>query len=315
MKKSRFTEEQIAYALRQAESGTAVADVCRQLGVSEATFYVWKKKVRASRDERDAPPPAARGREQPAEAPRRRSHARQAHARGGAPKKRVTPTRRRATAQWFQDTFGISCVRACRLAGFSRAAWYRKSKARDQSAIRLRIREFAQARPRFGYYRIYVLLRREGWRGEPEARAAPVPARRLAGPPAGPQTAPSVAAPRARGGADGRAATVERGLRARSVGRRPGVSRAHGRRSVESPESFVRGGPAGHRRRRGGGPRPRALYAGTAPRSITVDHGTEFTSMALDTWAFEHRIARDFTRPGQAHRQRAHRIVQRALAR
>ena len=44
MKKSQFTEEQIAYALRQAESGTAVADVCRQIGVSEATFYVWKKK-------------------------------------------------------------------------------------------------------------------------------------------------------------------------------------------------------------------------------------------------------------------------------
>ena len=40
MKKSRFSEEQVAYALRQAESGTAVADVCRQLGVSEATFYV-----------------------------------------------------------------------------------------------------------------------------------------------------------------------------------------------------------------------------------------------------------------------------------
>jgi putative transposase len=44
MKKSRFTEEQIAYALRESESGTAVADVCRQVGVSEATFYVWKKK-------------------------------------------------------------------------------------------------------------------------------------------------------------------------------------------------------------------------------------------------------------------------------
>ena len=44
MKKSRFSEEQVAYALRQAESGTAVADVCRQLGVSEATFDVWKKK-------------------------------------------------------------------------------------------------------------------------------------------------------------------------------------------------------------------------------------------------------------------------------
>ena len=44
MKKSRFSEEQIAYALRQVESGTPVGDVCRQVGVSEATFYTWKKK-------------------------------------------------------------------------------------------------------------------------------------------------------------------------------------------------------------------------------------------------------------------------------
>jgi len=44
MRKSKFTEEQIAYALRQDESGTPPAEVCRQLGVSEATFYLWKKK-------------------------------------------------------------------------------------------------------------------------------------------------------------------------------------------------------------------------------------------------------------------------------
>ena len=44
MKGSKFSEEQVAYALRQAESGTPVGDVCRQLGVSEATFYTWKKK-------------------------------------------------------------------------------------------------------------------------------------------------------------------------------------------------------------------------------------------------------------------------------
>jgi putative transposase len=44
MKKSRFSEEQIAYALRLAESGTPVVDVCRQIGVSEATYYTWKKK-------------------------------------------------------------------------------------------------------------------------------------------------------------------------------------------------------------------------------------------------------------------------------
>jgi len=44
MKRSKFSEEQIAFALRQAESGTPVGDVCRQLGVSEATFYVWKQR-------------------------------------------------------------------------------------------------------------------------------------------------------------------------------------------------------------------------------------------------------------------------------
>ncbi len=47
MKKSRFSDEQVAYALRQAEAGTPVADIVRKLGVSEATFYAWKKKFGA----------------------------------------------------------------------------------------------------------------------------------------------------------------------------------------------------------------------------------------------------------------------------
>ena len=44
MKHKRYTDEQIAFALRQAESGTAVAEICRKLGVSEPTFYRWKKQ-------------------------------------------------------------------------------------------------------------------------------------------------------------------------------------------------------------------------------------------------------------------------------
>ena len=44
MKKPRFTEQQIAQALRQGEQGTTAAEICRKLGVSEATFYAWKKR-------------------------------------------------------------------------------------------------------------------------------------------------------------------------------------------------------------------------------------------------------------------------------
>ena len=44
MKKSKFTEAQIAFVLKQADEGTAVADVCRKAGISEATFYNWRKR-------------------------------------------------------------------------------------------------------------------------------------------------------------------------------------------------------------------------------------------------------------------------------
>jgi len=43
MKRSRYSAEQIAFALRQAESGTLATEVCRKMGISEQTFYRWKK--------------------------------------------------------------------------------------------------------------------------------------------------------------------------------------------------------------------------------------------------------------------------------
>lgn len=44
MKKTRYTEEHIAFALKQAETGIRVGEGCRKMGISEATFYNWKKK-------------------------------------------------------------------------------------------------------------------------------------------------------------------------------------------------------------------------------------------------------------------------------
>ena len=44
MKKSKHTEEQIAFALKQAELGTPVDEVCRKMGISDATFYNWRNK-------------------------------------------------------------------------------------------------------------------------------------------------------------------------------------------------------------------------------------------------------------------------------
>ena len=44
MRKSKFTDAQIAFILRQAEEGTPIAEVCRKAGIAEATFYNWREK-------------------------------------------------------------------------------------------------------------------------------------------------------------------------------------------------------------------------------------------------------------------------------
>lgn len=63
----------------------------------------------------------------------------------------------------MHERFQISVQRACALALLQRSTWYAKSHARDQSALRQRIRDIALSRPRFGYRRVLVMLQREGW--------------------------------------------------------------------------------------------------------------------------------------------------------
>jgi transposase-like protein len=87
MKKSKFTEEQIAYTLQLAEAGPPVADVCRQMGISEATFYVWKKKYAQLGVGRAQAAASAHRGEHPAQAAGGRSDAGQADPAGSHQKK------------------------------------------------------------------------------------------------------------------------------------------------------------------------------------------------------------------------------------
>jgi putative transposase len=75
----------------------------------------------------------------------------------------VKPAQKRAAAQFFRAGFRVSERRACRLAGAPRSSYRYRSVAADQTPLRLRLRDLAATRVRYGYRRLHVLLRREGW--------------------------------------------------------------------------------------------------------------------------------------------------------
>jgi putative transposase len=195
-------------------------------------------------------------------------------------------------------TFSVSCVRACDLAQFSRAAWYRRSHAKDQTALRLRIRELAQARPRFGFLRIWVLLRREGWpinkkrvrrlyRLEGLQLRMRVRRRKHIALHRGP--APLPIGPTDRWSMD----FVHDAL---ADGRPFRVLTVVDQWSRQSPILVVASSLSGATV---GVALDRVLAEGAAPRSITVDHGTEFMSRALEDWAYRRGVQLDFIRPGK----------------
>lgn len=75
----------------------------------------------------------------------------------------MKPARRREVVRHYQDVFAVSERRACRAMGFGRAA-HRYQSCRDPAVeIRMRLKELAGTRVRYGYRRLHVLLQREGW--------------------------------------------------------------------------------------------------------------------------------------------------------
>ncbi|MGJ5150261.1 IS3 family transposase [Bradyrhizobium sp. HKCCYLR1023] len=162
MKRKRFTEEQIIAVLKEHEAGAKTADLARKHGISEATFYNWKakfggmdvseaKRLKALEDENAKLKKLLA--EQMLDA---------AALRELLSKKLVRPAAKRAAAAHLQAKLGLSERRACSIVGADRTMVRYRSRRPPDTALRGRLRELASERRRFGYRRLFILLRREG---------------------------------------------------------------------------------------------------------------------------------------------------------
>src|SRR5580698_3428475 len=106
---------------------------------------------------------AVAGREHAPEAVGRGSDAGQDDVAGCALKKMVKPSRRGPMVERLVGSYFVSERRACRVLRLARATYRYRSCLDPQTELRMRIREIAQARVRYGYRKIRVLLNREGW--------------------------------------------------------------------------------------------------------------------------------------------------------
>lgn len=160
MKKSRFTEEQIVFALKQAELGTSVPEVCRKLGISDATFYIWRKKYGGI-----SPSELKHMRQLEEENLRLKKLVAdlsldKAMLQDVLAKKELTLARLREWVRDLQARYGASERQVCFALQISRSSFRYRSVAADDSALRLRIREITEARVHYGYRRVHVMLRR-----------------------------------------------------------------------------------------------------------------------------------------------------------
>jgi putative transposase len=210
----------------------------------------------------------------------------------------VTTTQRRQVVTHLQAAFRISARRACRLVTLSRSRWhYQPRRPLRDAPVRARLRELAAARPRFGYVRLGLLLRREGfvvnlkrvyrlYRDE-RLLVRPHRGRKHAAVPRVPLPAPT------------------------AVNQRWGMdfihdARTDGRRfrCLTMVDEFTRECPVIAADTSLPSARVIAVLDQLAghcglPQSLVVDHGPEFISRALDLWAYRRGIELVFIRPGK----------------
>ncbi|WP_085941381.1 IS3 family transposase [Herbaspirillum rubrisubalbicans] len=163
MKRSKFTEQQIAYALKQAELGTPVEEVCRKMGISDATFYNWKKKYGGL-----GPSEVRRLKQLEEENTKLKKLVAdlsldKAMLQDVLGKKALKPSRKRLLIEELRNRYQASLTQTCALFKMSRSLYAYQSKARDATPLVMRIKEITATRVHYGYRRVHVMLKREGW--------------------------------------------------------------------------------------------------------------------------------------------------------
>jgi putative transposase len=209
----------------------------------------------------------------------------------------VKPAQGRAVVQFFRAGFRVSERRACRLAGAPRSSYRYRSVAADQTPLRLRLRDLAATRVRYGYRRLHVLLRREGWqinhkrvyrRYREEGLAIRVK-RRQKLTSASRVPPPPATRPLERWSLDFLSDSLVDGRRFRILTIVDNVSRVSP--AIEAGASLT------------GERVVRLLEEVRAtvglPQRIAVDNGPEFISKALDAWAYRNGVQLEFSRPGK----------------
>jgi putative transposase len=164
MPKKGHTEEQIVAVLRQAEAGARVEEVCRRAGISGAMYYLLKRQysVVGICDLRELA--AVARRKGAAEAAGSGSERGPADPAGDRLKRAVMPRARQKLACWAQEAHGISERHAARLVILVISTLRYRSRKVVEEVLRRRLRELAGTHVRYGYRRLTVSLRREGWR-------------------------------------------------------------------------------------------------------------------------------------------------------
>src|SRR6266852_5753563 len=158
VKGTRHSEEQIIAILKQGEAGLSTADLCRQQGITEPTYYRWKAKYGGmeSGDAKKLKQPEAEARGGGADAG-------QSSAERRAFKKLLAPVGLRAAAGYVMGQYSMSERHACRLMGLMRSTHrYRPRKPDRDADLRARLKELAAKRMRFGYRRLTAMLVRGG---------------------------------------------------------------------------------------------------------------------------------------------------------